>query len=179
MREDDKMMDVIKKVADYAQKTITIISSIFMLLLVTVVFFEVACRNIFNYPITVTSELTTVLFPWLVFLGAILVTKNSDHIAISVFVDHFPKPLKKTSIIFAKLVMLIFSLFMIASSVLLTESVMDYRLNILHISKAWLYSSVIICFIGIAIVLVYQIHHYIRYGEEAVVENNNGEEENK
>lgn len=136
---------------------ITFISNILMVILALVVFLEVMSRYVFKYPFVFTGELTQLLFPWLVFLGAIAVTKNEDHLSINYFRNRFSKKVQRIILIISKMIMIYFSFFMLISSFELSKAVMTQPLPVMRISKAWLYSSVTVAFIGITILLIYQI----------------------
>ncbi|NEU31632.1 TRAP transporter small permease [bacterium LRH843] len=145
------------KLKEYTFKSITGVSNLFLVLLTIVVTLEVISRKVFGYSFTFTSALTAVLFPWLVFLAIISVTRNNDHIGVQFFVDQLKGRMKKAVLIFNKAVMLIFSLFMLISSYELTESVISIIFPILNISKSWLYVSMVLSFLGTSIVLIFQI----------------------
>ncbi|MDQ0484042.1 TRAP transporter small permease [Guptibacillus hwajinpoensis] len=138
-------------------KTIDLVSGLMMVLLTLVVFGEVLSRYVFNFPLVFTTELTSLLFPWLIFLGAVTVTRNEDHLAITVLRDKMPVLGQKIAYVIARLVMLYFSFYMVISSYGISRTVAAQPLPILRISKGWLYTSVTVSFILIILILVYQI----------------------
>lgn len=144
----------------YIKKAINVIdfiANILMILLVGTVFFEIVLRAIFNYPIIYTTELTQIFFPWLIFLAAINVTYKKEHINIAIIKRSLSKKLHKFLDLFIKLVMLFFSILMIKASYDLSIQVMNRRMPMLGISRAWFYSSIIVGFIGISIIILVQI----------------------
>ncbi len=147
---------------EYTFKTITGVSNLFLVLLTVVVTVEVISRKTFGYSFTFISALTAVLFPWLVFLAIIAVTRNNDHIGVQFFVEKLKGRVKKAVLIFNKLVMLCFSFFMLVSSYNLTESVISIIFPILNISRAWLYGSMVLSFLGTSIVLIFQMISIIK-----------------
>jgi TRAP-type transport system small permease protein len=164
----------LKKLQDYALKSITGVSNILLVALTVIVTMEVIARKFFNHSFTFVSALTAFVFPWLVFLAIISVTKYNDHIGVQFFLEKFKGPYKKIALIFNKAIMLFFSLFMLKSSYELTESVVDIIVPILNISRSWLYVSMVISFLGTSIVLICQIISIIKNGHEGVDNNDLG-----
>lgn len=152
-QEKSKLMTIV----DLSIKTIDLFSSFLMVLLTVVVFGEVLSRYIFNFPLIFTTELTQILFPWLIFLTAISVTKAEGHLSINFFRELMPKAMQKAAFLLAKIVMLYFAFFMMISSFDIAAAVASQPLPVLRISKAWLYYSLTFSFIGVILVLLLQI----------------------
>ena len=55
---------------------------------------KVAARYAFTSPLAWTEELATLLFAWLVFIGASLALKKNEHFAIELLVDLLPDRLR-------------------------------------------------------------------------------------
>lgn len=138
-------------------KWVDVLASILLVLLTLVVFSEIVSRSVFNFPLVFSNELTQVLFPWMIFIAAISVTKNEGHLSISYFRELLPKSSQKWAFLFSKIVMLYFSVYMMISSYQLACSVAKQSLPMLRISRSWLYTSLIVSFACITIILVYQI----------------------
>mgnify|MGYP001952908968 CR=1 FL=1 len=162
------------KILNYFLKSTIGISNILLIVLTLTVTLEVISRKFFNYSFTFVSALTSLVFPWLVFLAIISVTKNNDHIGVQFFLNKFKGRTKKYIAIFNKLVMLVFSLFMLKSSYDLTEGVVDVILPIIEISRSWLYVSMVIAFLGSTLVLIIQIFNIITDRYEGDVNNDLG-----
>lgn len=145
------------QIIDRFIKGVDLFASILMVLLTIVVFGEVLSRYVFNFPIIFSNELTKLLFPWIVFITAISVTKNEDHLSINYIRDKMPKRAQKLTFIISKLIMLYFSVYMVVSSFQIAKAVVNQPLPMLRISKAWLYASVTVSFSFIIIILVYQL----------------------
>jgi TRAP-type C4-dicarboxylate transport system permease small subunit len=138
-------------------KGVDIIASIMMVLLTLVVFAEVLSRYVFNFPLVFSNESTLVLFPWMIFMGAISITKNEGHLSINFFRELLPRTGQKWAFMFAKVVMLYFSVYMVISSFKIAQAVINQPLPMLRISKAWLYASITVSFALITIILLYQV----------------------
>jgi len=137
---------------------VSILVELLMAILVGAVFIEVVMRYLFSRPISSVAELTQVLFPWMTFLAAIEITKNNEHLAITILRDKLPKKLKRINLIFIRLIMIFFSYYMIKSSVEISMASITIRLGVLRfLTRAHLYSAMTAAFIGILVVLIYQI----------------------
>lgn len=151
------MNEMLEKITSRFVKLTEIIAILLMVLLTLVVFAEVLSRYVFNYPISFSTELTQLFFPWMIFLGTVAVTKNEDHLKITVLQEKFNRGVQVVMQIFGKAVMLIFSIYMVYASYLLAQAVRMQPLPMLQISKSWLYISVTVSFTFVAILLVLQI----------------------
>ncbi len=144
------------QILDRLIKGVDIFASILMVLLTIVVFGEVLSRYVFNFPIVFSTELTSLLFPWVVFIAAISVTKNEDHLSINFVRDKMPRKGRIITFAITKLIMMYFSFYMVLSSYQIAKAVVNQPLPMLRISKAWLYASVTVSFSMILIILTYQ-----------------------
>lgn len=147
----------IKGIMDVIAKIVIIITSTLMVILTAVVFFNVIARYFFDVPIAFTYELVELLFPWIIFLAVINVTLDNENIDIQFFMKLTPKPIQKIAAYVTKGVMLFFSIYITLSSLNLASSVQNHTMPLLKISKSWLYWSVSVSFIGVSVVILYQI----------------------
>lgn len=144
----------------FIERTISMIdllASGLMVLLTLVVFGEVLSRYVFNFPLVFSNELTQLLFPWVIFIAIISVTKNEGHLSINFFRELLPKSAQKWAFVFSKIVMLYFAFYMMISSYNIAQAVSNQVLPMLRISRAWLYYSVVVSFSAITIILIGQI----------------------
>lgn len=58
------------------------------------VFLNVVLRYAWNSGITLSEELSRILFVWLTFLGAVLALARDEHVAMHLFVDKMPPRLR-------------------------------------------------------------------------------------
>lgn len=145
------------------------ISLIAITLLVTA---EVFSRKLFNVSFVFVTALTSIFFPWLVFLAIILITQANEHIAVNYFFNKLAEKQKKYIALFNRLVMLTFSVFMLISSYKLTIDVVNINIPVLNISRSWLYSSMLVAFFVTSIILLLQCITIIRDGKIGGNENN-------
>ena len=74
---------------NYAEKIFDWIVSLFLVVLVVLVFAQVVSRYLFNSPISWTEEMARILFVWITFLGTFLALKTKGHIAIETLLNRF------------------------------------------------------------------------------------------
>lgn len=59
------------------------------------VFLNVVLRYAANSGITLSEELSRILFVWLTFLGAVLALGRNEHVAMNAFIDKLPPALRR------------------------------------------------------------------------------------
>ncbi|MGM8213889.1 TRAP transporter small permease [Virgibacillus sp. W0430] len=150
---------------------VQIVTNIMMALLTIIVSFEVVSRYFLNMPIKQTGELVALIFPWMAFLAAIIVTKDNGHFFVSYFRNKLPEKAQIVSVFITKLIMLYFSVYMIISSFQLINISTTQKLPVLQISKAWLHYSITVAFIGITLIIVYQLYLIIAKKDLALEED--------
>jgi TRAP-type C4-dicarboxylate transport system permease small subunit len=134
-----------------------------MVLLTLVVFGEIVSRYLFSLPITFSSELTTIIFPWIVCLMAVEITRNGDHIAITLFRDLTPLRLQRILIILTELVMLAFAGMLAYASYELCLAARDITLPVLtFLTKVYQYSAITLSFSLVTVVLLLRLVRDLR-----------------
>lgn len=144
-------------IMDGAMKIVDLFASVLLVVLTLVVFGEVLSRYVFDFPIVVSNELTQLLFPWMIFIGAVSVTKNNGHLSINFLRERMSIKGQKWSFALSKLVMLFFSVYMVYSSYKMASAVSNQILPMLRISKAWFIASITVSFALISFILIYQL----------------------
>jgi len=147
---------------DYLAEKIDLVSSGLMVLLVSVVLIEVAARYFFHSPFTFTYDLTSLLFPWIVFLSLISVTYHKEHIGIIFFVNKLPFKAKKTVAIINEFLTLFFIFFMFIGAIQLSIAVSDQMIGNLYMSKTFYYLSLVVSLAFISFIKFFEIIDILR-----------------
>ncbi len=147
-----------RKYLDSLSDKIDLISSFLMLILVSVVLIEVAARYFFNSPFTFTYDLTSLLFPWIVFLSLISVTYHKEHIGIVLFISKLSLKSKKVVAIINEFLTMFFILFMFIGAIQLSIAVSNQMIGNLYMSKTFYYLSLVI---SLAFILFLKINEII------------------
>lgn len=121
------------------------------------VFGNVVLRYGFNSGIAVSEELARLLFVWLVFLGAILASRQHAHIGFDTLVKSLPHRWKKAAIAFTGLLILAACVIFVIGGLQQTRINLDNTYPVLGISYAWLYGSAIVFGVGMGISIVFNI----------------------
>jgi len=152
------VLDTIDRIIERLISLFSALGGGLMVLLTLVVFGEIVSRYFLGLPITFSSELTSVIFPWIVFLMAVEVTKRNDHIAITLFCNLGPPWLRRAMAIFAQGVMLVFSVCLTYSSYLLCVASQHITLPVLtFMTKVYQYSAITVSFALVSIVLLLRL----------------------
>jgi len=133
-------------------------SAVLLMALVFIVLIEIAARYFFNSPFTFTYDLTSLLFPWIVFLSMISVTHHKEHIGLVFLKNKLPKRLKNISSIINDFLESSFIAFMFIGTIKLSIAVSNQMIGNLYMSKAFYYLPLDVAF---AIILYMKINEII------------------
>lgn len=135
----DRLMAKISTVADYVAG--------FLLLVLTIdIFAEVVFRYILGMPIRFSSELAMIVFPWMVFFSAVMITRADGHIGIVIF-RHAQKGVRRKVVeVAVYLFMMAFSGVMLVAGWDLAMGLTSNTLPITGLPKTLLYLAVPMAF---------------------------------
>jgi TRAP-type C4-dicarboxylate transport system permease small subunit len=121
------------------------------------VFGNVVLRYGFDSGIAVSEELARLLFVWLIFLGAILASRQHAHIGFDTLVKSLPAVWKKAAIAFTGSLMLGACVIFVIGGWQQTVINLDNSYPVLGISYAWLHGSAMVFGVGMAISIAFNI----------------------
>ena len=84
-----------------------------MCVLIIMGFTQVLCRFVFKMSLAWAEEMMTFCMIWLAYLGSSAAAHEKKHILVSMFVDLFPKPLRKVLTVLSQMLWLICSAIML------------------------------------------------------------------
>lgn len=113
-----------------------------LVVLCAVATLQVVGRYLFANPLAWTEEFATIVFAWLVFLGASLALKKRDHFVIEVVVDLLPCAPQRLVRRLATALVLLVALGLVVFGVRLCLFNAHVRTPVLEISRAWIYAAV-------------------------------------
>lgn len=151
----------IDKVVHMLSNVLSGIAGIMMGLLTAFVFAEVLCRYVFKSPIVITNEMTNILFPWIVSLSAISIARDNGNTALIFIKEKFKGTQRHVVEIAVHVIMLYFSVFMAVASFNLCKSLAKEILVLTGISKALVYGSMFVGFVGITLVVGFNLLKYV------------------
>lgn len=147
-----------KNYLNYLSEKVDLLSSALMVILVSVVLIEVAARYFFNSPFTFTYDLTSLLFPWIVFLSLISVTYHKEHIGIVLFISKLSLQNRRIVAIINEILTLFFIFFMFIGAIQLSIAVSNQMIGNLYMSKTFYYLSLVV---SLAFILFLKINEII------------------
>jgi TRAP-type C4-dicarboxylate transport system permease small subunit len=115
------------------------------------VFTNVVLRYGFDSGIAVSEELSRLLFVWLIFLGAILASRQHAHIGFDTLVKSLPVVWRKAAIALTGALMLTACVIFVIGGWQQININLDNSYPVLGISYAWLHGSAIVFGVGMAI----------------------------
>ncbi|MBI4969676.1 MAG: TRAP transporter small permease [Rhodospirillales bacterium] len=118
------------------------------------VFGNVVLRYAFNSGITLSEELSRLIFVWLVFLGAILAALEHAHIGVDLVVRRLPKAGKKACVALGGILMLIVCLMLAWGGWKQMRVNFDNLMPVAGLPYAVLYAAVFVGGLGLALAVV-------------------------
>ena len=155
-----KALKRFEKVTDIICAFLTGISAVALALLTLDVFVQVVVRSL-GFPMSVSVELTQILFPWVCCLAMIPIARRKGNSQLTMFLDKFKGGARHAAEIFMDVIMMYFSFFMIISSAQLAWSLRTDELQLTHCPKLYLYGSMTVGFVGVFIVVLFNLVEYI------------------
>jgi TRAP-type C4-dicarboxylate transport system permease small subunit len=108
-----------------------------VILLATVVFFQVFNRFILKAPLAWTEELAMLLFQWVVFLGAAVGVKRMSHFGIDLVVEKLPEKARRRVEIITPLSIAAIALTLIIEGIQLLKLTQFQGYTTMPFSHAW------------------------------------------
>ncbi len=103
---------------------------------------QVAGRYLLASPPAWTEEMATLLFAWLVFVGAALALKRNEHFALDVVVERLPGSWRRIVQGGVLVLVLMFCILLIGYGARLAIGAWNVTTAVLEIPRTWLYASV-------------------------------------
>ena len=85
-----------RKLLRALDQTETVVCETLLAVFVVLLFAQIVARQVFGYSISWTEELSTYLFVWFAYLGAVVAAKMSAHNRVNFHLRHLPGWLAKT-----------------------------------------------------------------------------------
>ena len=150
------------------RRTEELIAGFCVLFMMSMVFFQVVMRYVFNDPVSWSDELAQYAMLWSVYLSVSWAVRERAHIRVMNFINLFPKFYALGLTIFSDLIWFLTGIFLTWQSILLDYSfwVDTYRSPALNIDQKWPYMCLIFGF-GLMTIRIVQVYYrWFRYGED-------------
>lgn len=127
---------------DRINNVVKYIVSILFIVLVILVFMQVATRFVINYPLSWSEEISRYLMIYIVFLGSALAVRTNDHIAIDFLLEIVSPKNKKRLNVITLLISALFFAMLTYFGFQLTLVVIGQATPTLQFSMAWAYAAI-------------------------------------
>ncbi len=142
------------------------------------VFGNVVLRYAFDSGITLSEELSRLLFVWMIFIGAVLASMQHAHIGFDTLVRSLPPAWMKAAIVFNGLLLAGASVMFIIGGWHQTRINLGNSYPVLGVSYAWLYGVAIVFGVAMLVTIAYNLWGALtgkRTSAELVLTENLGE----
>jgi len=119
--------------------------------MVIMVFGNVALRYLLDSGITVSDELSRLLFVWLTFLGAVTVLRHGGHLGFDAIVLALPKAGRRVCRIVSDILVIFCCLVFLWGSWLQTEINMGNAAPVSGVALGWTYAAALVGGLGLAL----------------------------
>lgn len=129
---------------------ISLISALSLVLITVLIFIAVIFRYLFNSPILFSFELSTLIFAWLIYVGAYLAEDERSHIGFDLVIKRIPGKIR-VLVSYAVEIIAVFILITVIFYGFRITMISGIRLTAMDISIKFLYLS---CPVGLSFVLL-------------------------
>ncbi len=146
----------------------TIVCEWLLALFVMVLFAQIVSRQLFSYSIAWSEELSTYMFVWFAYLGAVVAAKMSAHNRVTVHMQFLPKWLAKTLMTVADLLWVAFNLYFVWLSYDFVFNRMNlfWKAQTLGVPMKYIYMILPVTFFLMSIRVLWNIYLSVVKGEE-------------
>ncbi|MDO9228656.1 MAG: TRAP transporter small permease [Syntrophales bacterium] len=152
-----KFMNGYKWLIDWIEKVEIFIASFLLGIMACIIMMEVVSRYFLNHPFPWVSELTTLLFLYLVFVGIPVMYKQKLLIILEFLFRRLPLRAQQYINLLWEVLIGVFIVFLIVSSYELQELQAHYLLPTLNISFRFFTIPILICGVSILLFNVYVV----------------------
>ena len=131
-----------KKICRVAYFAAGYTASVFLAIMMIVLFIQVFSRYVLNSAYSFAEELIRYLEVWVVFLGASMCVKDDTHPAVTIFVEFFPKALRRRVGLFTNAAVFTVGTVMIIIGFMFAARYTGQLTPTLRISIAFVYAAI-------------------------------------
>jgi len=145
---------VIARLAWLSDKALSLAEWLLVLALgamVVMVFGNVVLRYLFNSGITVTDELSRLLFVWLTFLGAVVVLRQGGHLGFDLVTTALPKAGQRVCRVVSDLLILVCCAVFLWGAWAQTMLNMANRAPVSGVPLGWTYAAAVVAGVGLGL----------------------------
>jgi TRAP-type C4-dicarboxylate transport system permease small subunit len=161
-----KLHTVLKKLNNFE----TVFCEILLACFVTLLFAQIIARQVFNHSLAWSEELSTYMFVWFAYFGAVVATKMAAHNRVTFQFKYFPPWVGKYSMILADLIWVVFNVYFVYLSYQFIFVFMNafWKSQTLGVPMKYLYMVLPIAFSLMTIRILVNLYATVFMGVEQV-----------
>ena len=146
----------------------TLVCEWLLALFVVLLFAQIVSRQLFGYSIAWSEELSTYMFVWFAYLGAVVAAKMSAHNRVTVHMQFLPKWMAKTLMTVADLLWVAFNLYFVWLSYDFVFNRMNlfWKAQTLGVPMKYIYMILPIAFALMSVRVLWNTYLSVVKGEE-------------
>lgn len=149
-------------------KTETVLCELLLAAFVTLLFVQIVARQVFGYSIAWSEELSTYMFVWFAYMGAVVAAKISAHNRVMFQFKYLPKALGKFMLAASDVLWIAFNLYFayLAYDFVFNHMNRFWKSQTLGIPMKWIYLILPIAFALMALRVLINLYLTVVRGEE-------------
>lgn len=141
------MQDLVK----WAKRAENLVSFTALAALTGSVLWGVLTRYVTERPAVWTTEMSGILFTWVVFIGAMTAHQEGRHVRVTLLVDLLPRAARRAVLKLAEVLVLAFLLYAAWLSFVMMQKGATRPSPVLDIPFSWVYLATLIAFVGMSL----------------------------
>jgi TRAP-type C4-dicarboxylate transport system permease small subunit len=126
---------------------------------------NVVLRYGFNSGLVFSEEISRLLFVWLIFLGAILASREHAHLGVDSLVKRLPRAARQACILVSGVLMILMCALLFWGSLKQAGINLDNTMPVSGIPYASLYAAGVVAAMGLVVSILYNIFQALVHGE--------------
>lgn len=146
----------------------TLVCEGLLALFVVLLFAQIVARQLFNYSLAWSEELSTYMFVWFAYLGAVVAAKMSAHNRVTVHMNYLPRWLAKTMMTLADVLWVAFNLYFawLSYDFVFNRMNLFWKAQTLGVPMKYIYMILPIAFALMSLRVLWNIYLSVFKGEE-------------
>ena len=161
-------MTFLKTLLKCLNKTELVLCELLLAAIVTLLFVQIIARQVFSYSIAWSEELSTYMFVWFAYFGAVVAAKMSAHNRVTFQFKYLPKKLGKAMLAFSDLLWVAFNVYFayLAYDFVFNHMNRFWKSQTLGIPMKWIYLVLPVAFALMALRVLINLYLTVVRGEE-------------
>ena len=140
-----------KTIGPWIRRATNLISFAALAMLTGCVLWGVLTRYVTEKPAVWTTELSGILFTWVVFIGVMSAQREGRHIRVTLLIDILPESAKRHVVKASEIIVLVFLIYVAYLSFEMMQNGATRPSPVLRIPFLYVYLATAICFVGMSI----------------------------